>query len=194
VCLAAETEASEEMPGLQYELDLGLAAMASAGPDAYARFRTGEVSRLVVSQHDLWKLLQLRSEGKGPDWTLQDPGVYAYADRFLYAAIPAGNSDDAGVRAALAGEFLQTLLEDGMQRRLANYGAFPVTQVWAYAGGSETAVMEACIRQGRLIAPGCFSRYWNADFQEILQEFTEASISQDEAVRRLLLAGLDMRM
>ena len=198
ICLLQDS-GETEAPIPEYELDIGLAASAMESgilidENAFARFRNGEFRQVLVSQRELAKLISLRSEGKGVNWQLEGGGDYVYTDQFLYAAILKNNTADAGARAALCSNFLHSMLADEMQKQLAGRGAFPVTEVWAHAGGSALAKLEAQLRRGRLIAPGCFSEYWNADPGSIVRDFTRGSFSQAEALRRLMLAGMRMGM
>ena len=198
ICLlqdGGETEA----PVPEYELDIGLPASAQfdeiiIDKDAFARFRNGELRRVVVSQRELAKLIAQRNEGKGVNWQVEGGGDYVYTDQFLYGAVLKNNTQDGQARAALCGEFLHSLLDDEMQKQLAGRGAFPVTELWAHAGGSAPAALEAQLRRGSLIAPACFSEYWNTDPAAIVRDFTRGSFSQAEAVRRLMLAGMNMGM
>lgn len=188
-----------DMPVPDYELDLGLATAVQAGEiltdeNAFVRFQDGEIRRVLISQKELGKLISQRNEGKGVNWQLEGGGDYVYTDQFLYAAILKNNMEDAQARAALGGKFLHALLSDEMQKQLAGRGAFPVTEVWAHAGGSAHAQLEAQLRRGRLIAPGCFSEYWNVNSALIVRDFTRGEISHSEALRRLMLEGMNMGM
>lgn len=209
ICMLAQRQETDDSgPEIlsEYELDLGLdlAAMntateeANAGiqidENAYGKFRDGDAGRLLVSQREIGKLVQLRDAGKGASWTLEPAGDYVYSDQFLYGAIIANDADDGEARTALAEAFLRLMLTDDLQKALANYGACPVTEIWAYAANSAYAPLEVQLRRGKLIAPKCFSEYWNLDFAANVRNFASGGLTADEALRRLMLSGLAVEM
>ena len=136
-------------------IDLGLTASAPVKATLDA-FLNGETPALVISQYELSKLIRLREAGRGPDWRCIPSGSYMYADQLLLGGIVSGSDESAPARNALAHTFLQFLLTDECQQKLAAIGAFPSTRLTIYPAASAYATMEGMLRSLPLTVPALF--------------------------------------
>jgi len=180
VCMHADPSAPElkiEEPGL----DLGLPASATAQNIEISldAFIDGELPALIVSQSELARLIRLRDAGKGPDWACAPAGEWALTDQLLTGAATAGEA------AALAEEFIRFLRSDGCQDRLADIGAFSVTERTIYPAHSAYAAMEIQLKSRRQLGPEIFSEYPPPNSDGIVRIFREGQISAGEALNRI---------
>ena len=79
-----------------------------------------------------------------------------YADQLLLGSVVSGSDESASVRNALAHAFLQFLLTDECQQKLASIHAFPATRLTIYPAASAYAAMEGMLRSLPLTVPALF--------------------------------------
>lgn len=161
--LSGTSSAAEVLPEApESGLDLGLPASAAGGEvlfsaeDALGRFIGGEIGVTVATQREIARLIRLRDAGRGPDWACAASGSCAWADQLLMLGVVAQQGADGAEREALAAEFAVWLLGEERQRKLTDVGAFPVTNIRAYADFSAYAPMEKLLRSRALLAPDAF--------------------------------------
>lgn len=166
-------------------IDIGLPASAAMKtPASLEEFVDGTLPALIVSQKELGRLMDLRDSGRGPEWRCLAAPRYALADQLLLAGVPQQSGEAADARGELAAEFLQYLLGDDAQRRLADIGAFPATNVRAYSDQAAYGEMERGLWEAQLVAPNYFSEYPPRDIAGIVRDFHAGALSPGEALRR----------
>lgn len=187
-------EATESTPPPVGEVDLGLISQPTLAPtttpkprqdalqprrlppnfhyddDAWRHFINGESAVMPVTQREICRLQSLSEQGKGPRWKLT-PGDNAFTDQILSLAIV--NRPDDASRQPLCESFLAWLLSDPCQSDLCRVSAFSVTDAASGYGGSDPlAIMEAALRDTRLLVPRMFDNQWVARAEDIVRKFT----------------------
>lgn len=180
-------EADAGTPAPEPAIDIGLPVNAIQQNQANLdTFASGELASLLVSQKELCRLIALRDSGRCSDWSLKAPTSHALADQLLLAA-PLRHSDaDAAARTSLAAEFIEHLLADGNQQKLADIGAFPVTAAIAYSDFSPLAAMEQSLNMVSLAVPDYFSEYPSRHADAIVRDFSEGRCTISEALHAAL--------
>lgn len=153
---SAPMEIQIPVPGL----DLGLPAnAASSSVCTLDDFIKGNVPALIISQQELARLIRLQEAGRGPEWRCIPSGSCIYADQLLLGSVIAHNDEDAALRTPVAHAFLQFLLTDDCQQRLAEIGAFPTTSCNAYPPSSPYAILEGMLHSLNLSVPPFFQQH-----------------------------------
>ena len=164
-------------------MDLGLPASAGIeaiefDEDAFRRFMNGELGRTIVNQSELARLIDLRENGRGPDWQCVVQGRYCWQDQQLMLGIRAEDE-----RGELCADFLKLLLSDDQQAKLASIGAFPVTGISAYDSFSPYLLME---QQLRSTTPLFEKSEHSAQYAEALvRKLSSGSITPEAAAEQL---------
>lgn len=172
-------------------IDLGLPAAAPESSfhseHAMDSFINGELPYIPVSSSDLYRLIRLRDNGKGPDWKLHASGSITCSDQLLLGGIPA--QDNKNEQAQLAEEFLQLLLSSDSQSKLADIGAHAVTGEIIYSDFSPYAELDVLLNSRPLWLPACFSEYSTANPEAIVRGFLNKDFSAKEALSMLGFEG-----
>ena len=194
--LSGDPGMAEQEPALpDAGLDLGLPASAAVEPsaelseDALNAFINGEIAATIVTQLELARLIRLQDAGRGPDWACAAAGSYACADQLLMLGAVHQEDAEGKQREALAAEFAAFLCSEACQAKLTDIGAFPTTQIAAYAARSPYAILEAQLRGGMLCVSKIFSEHSGADGGAILRDFLNGNIDPATALRNLGLEG-----
>ena len=142
-----------------------------------------------MTQLELARLIRLQDAGRGPDWACAAAGSYACADQLLMLGAVHQEDAEGKQREALAAEFAAFLCSEACQAKLTDIGAFPTTQIAAYAARSPYAILEAQLRGGMLCVSKIFSEHSGADGGAILRDFLNGNIDPATALRNLGLEG-----
>lgn len=92
---------------------------------AYSQFLNGNIAAVPVTQREIYRLEQLSSQGKGPEWQISITGDITFSDQILYAAV-IDNSINLE-KQELCKEFISFLLTEDCQNQLYRIGAFSTT-------------------------------------------------------------------
>ena len=149
----SEAPAATDSPGI----DLGLPALARSGyavsESAFRDFTDGKILRTIVTQKELARLISLRGEGRGPDWSCEISGTRALCDQLLLASVPETGAE----RESVAREFVEFLLDKESQAALSFISAFGVTDTVVYPEFSPYAPMETLLRTRLPLVSSVFS-------------------------------------
>lgn len=172
-------------------MDLGLPAFAGTAlniaPDAMEIFLDGDARRICVDGAKLGRLLQLREEGRGPDWRMECGGGFVCADRLLFI----GAVSDHEETLQLCRAFAEHLLCDESQDALRRIGAYSVTGRSIYPSQDVRSMVQAQIQSLPVAAGNPFSEHCPPNAAAIVRSTAAGAISPREAAAKF---GFSLRL
>lgn len=154
----------------------------------YARFTSGTIAAMPVTQREIRRLELLEESGKAPDWKAVVTGV-PFTDQLVLFSITARQAEDMTARQQLCIEFMKLMLSEPMQQKLTQVRAFSVCDIAPmYSGRRGMSALEQALSSEYLLVPDVFSTEWRNYAKQLMDEIKpgESSYEQFERLKEAL--------
>lgn len=140
----------------------------SAAPEAlFSDFLQGKIRAMPLDQAQLSKIIEWQEDGRYEE--IRFLNAAAFTDRVVYAAIPKSGRIDAAERGAAASKFIEKLLSDEAQARLAKNQMFPtaITDTF-YEAKPGMQLIDSALRRSDCIVQQANEPPISADFGALI--------------------------